>query len=98
MIGPPKVPPNWLYRSFVFCWANMLRALSTSFCTNSNSDPWNSFVPLFVIMFSTEVPLPNSALKLSLMTVKSLTAPIGGTKAEKLLLLGSTADPPFTVA
>src|ERR1017187_4705663 len=47
-MGPPKLPPNWfcLYEGFV--GAKKFLASSFSLRRNSNSEPWNSLVPLLV--------------------------------------------------
>ena len=40
-IGPPTVPPNWLYRSGAFRSAKKFRASMASFRKKWNSVPWN---------------------------------------------------------
>ena len=71
-MGPPIAPPNW---SRLFSGntrpvigftrsgcVNGLRAWNRSRCRNSNSAPWNSFVPDFVCTETTPaMAWPNSA-------------------------------------
>ena len=66
MIGPPIVPPNWCCeRSAFFRPArllNQLLASKASLRVNSNTLPWNSFVPLLSWRLTTPPSdFPNSA-------------------------------------
>ena len=49
MMGPPIAPPNWLRFSVSCVGAKKFLALKSPLRTNSNTSPWMSFVPDFVI-------------------------------------------------
>src|SRR5581483_9523898 len=64
LIGPPIVPPYWfLWNGGRFAEKND-RASKTVLRTNSNNEPWNSFVPDLVAAWITAPAfLPLTALK-----------------------------------
>ena len=61
MTGPPTVKPYWLRRKGFFLVTFQGLAWMASLRKNSNTLPWNSFDPDFVVALICDVALPNSA-------------------------------------
>src|SRR5579862_2246982 len=96
-IGPPNVNPNWFcLSSLVGGWTAVKEKLDASteeFLKNSNSAPWNEFVPGLVETLIWPVARPNSAGKTPVWTLNSWIASIEGRKIYELKVMSVLLTP-----